>query len=83
MSIDNILDGLFNSRPLNAILSNRIYLHEGHWEIAVYSVVSNSGSLYSVAVRLHDAKIIAFDENRHSFEFDTVDEMLSAIREAE
>lgn len=83
MSIDHVLDDLFNSRPPNATLSNRIYFHEGHWEMTIYSIISNNGSLYSIAVRLHDAKIIAFDENRHSFEFDTVDDMLSAIREVE
>lgn len=83
MSIDHVMNDLFNNRPPSATLSNRIYSHAGHWEMTVYSIISGNGSLYSIAVRLHDAKIIAFDENRHSFEFDTVDDMLSAIREAE
>lgn len=82
MSIDQVLDDLSKNRPSSAILSNWIYSHEGHWEIAVYTATGGNGDMYYVAVRLHDAKIIVCDDN-HSTEFDTVDEMLSFVREAE
>lgn len=82
MSIDHVMNDLFNNRPPSAVRSNWIYSHEGHWEITVYTVTGGNGDMYYVSVRLHDAKIIVADDN-HSTEFDTVDEMLSAIREAE